>query len=518
MKINNKITALLILSTMSFATIVKADQIIIPVISKPAVLQEGTQRELTVAQIAELLPWAKDSKVFLIDLLESTQGLSSTDKLDRLVAGMKTVVGESAPKNSELLMRYAINRGLVLNEILAKESSSEEVGSIDAKLRVLVSSIKMAIKYYDTDMATLSKKSPAPFVTFGLDYFNFLSELNKSIFDATAQYSIQRTSLEWLQWDLYRDLNNASYAAQIVKINNSLKVYPAKVSSDKQAISFIRQMKGLTSQLDIKDSNLRKNNSVTNSNLDAMTVSNAQGGQQIAVIKNPQINNIRFSYNSDVNGTCYALGYEKGVSGSTTNARTASDEALLLFNSTGVLENALPSGSFINSITCLNKTHDAFDDVVKIINPLIPRGSVPFSYDSDAKAVCNIQGYKTGYAESFTLSRSSDAVIIVEADGSMTNGNFDSSKITSLICSKPDSSNQINVEVKKFENPTIQGQNILYSSSLTGVCKLLGYKEAINGVSKNTRTTGMSFQIDENGVISESQNDSSKLTSVICIR
>lgn len=513
-----KLTTLLILSTMSFATIVKADQIIIPVISKPAVLQEGTQRELTAAQIAELLPWAKDSKVFLKDLLESTQGLSSTDKLDRLVEGMKTVVGESAPKNTELLMRYAINRGLVLNEILAKESSVETVGSIDAKVRVLVSSINMAIKYYDTDMATLSKKSPAPFVTFGMDYFNFLTELNKSIFDATAQYSIQRTSLEWLQWDLYRDLNNTGYAAQIVKINNSLKVYPAKVTSDKQAISFIRQMKGLTSQLDINDKNLRKNNSVTESNLDVTTVASAQGGQQVAIIQNPQINNISFSYNSDVNGTCYALGYEKGVSGSITNARISSDEALLLFDQNGSLEYAPRSGSFITSITCLNKTHNAFNDVVKIIDPLIPRGSIPFAYNSDATAVCNIQGYKTGYADSFTLSRFSDAVIIVEEDGSMTDGIYNSSKITSLICSKSHSSNQTNVEVKKIENPTIQGQNILYSSSPTGVCKLYGYNQGVNGTTQNARVTGMSFQIDENGVISGSQNNSSKLTSIVCIK
>jgi hypothetical protein len=252
MKLTTKLTALMLLSTMTFATVAKSEEIVIPVISKPAVLQEGTQRELTVAQIAELLPWAKDSKVFLADLLDSTQGLSNTDKLDRLIEGMKYVVGESAPKNSELLMRYAINRGLVLNEILSQESSSEEVGSIDAKVRVVVSSIKMAIKYYDIDMATLSKKSSTPFVTFGLDYFNFLNELNKSIFDATAQYNIQKAALEWLQWDLYRDLNNTSYAPQILKINNAVKTLPKTKLSDKQSLTYIRQMKMVALNLNVE--------------------------------------------------------------------------------------------------------------------------------------------------------------------------------------------------------------------------------------------------------------------------
>ncbi len=239
------------MATLSFATVLKAEDIALPVISKPAILDEGTQRELSAAQIAELLPWAKDSKLFLTDLLDNIQGLSTTDKIDRLVEGLQQVVGESAPKNSELLMRYALNRGLVINEILSKEMSDDVVGTADAKLRVLKSSIQMAIKYYDTDMAILAKKTVAPYVIFGLDYFEFLTELNKSVFDASAQYAIQRTAFEWLQWDLYRDLNNAAYAPQIVKINNSLKTFSNKKLTDAQSIASIRQMKKIAQQLNV---------------------------------------------------------------------------------------------------------------------------------------------------------------------------------------------------------------------------------------------------------------------------
>nr|BDT29182.1 hypothetical protein BHI3_26480 [Bacteriovorax sp. HI3] len=230
----------------------KAEEISLPVITKPAILEEGTQRTLTQAQIAELLPWAKDSKLFLIDLMENIQGLTTSDKIERLADGIASVVGESAPKNSELLMRYALNRGLVINDILSRELDADAVGSQDAKLRVLKASIEMAIKYYDTDMAILEKKTTAPFVIFGLDYFDFLNELNKSIFDASAQYNVQRTALEWLQWDLYRDLNNASYAPQIVKINNSLKTFPNKKITDAQSIANIRLMKKVAQQLNVK--------------------------------------------------------------------------------------------------------------------------------------------------------------------------------------------------------------------------------------------------------------------------
>lgn len=245
-------TALMLISAISFSSVIKADEVALPVINKPAILQEGTQRDLTAAQIAELLPWAKNSKSMLIDLVESTQALSTDDKIERMYEGVKSVVGESAPKNSELLMRYTLNRSLILVETLNKEMKSAAVGSADAKVRVLKLSIAMALKYFDADMANLTNQKALPFAAFGIDYFNFLTDLNKSIFDASSQYQIQRISLEWLQWDLYRDLNNASYASQIVKINNSLKIFPANKVSDSAAIKYIKQMKQTTQQLNLK--------------------------------------------------------------------------------------------------------------------------------------------------------------------------------------------------------------------------------------------------------------------------
>lgn len=242
-----------LIMTLSFPLFAKAEDMNLPVINKPAILEEGTQTTLSQSAIDELLPWAKDSKIFLNDLIENIQGLSTSDKIDRLAEGLRQVVGESAPKNSELLMRYALNRGLVIYDLLSREASADAVGTADAKLRVLRASIDLAIKYYDTDMAILQKKTTAPYVTFGLDYFSFLTELNKSVFDASAQYAIQRTALEWLQWDLYRDLNNTSYASQIIKINNSLKTFPNKKLSDAQSIAYIRQMKAIAQQLKVAE-------------------------------------------------------------------------------------------------------------------------------------------------------------------------------------------------------------------------------------------------------------------------
>lgn len=275
MKMKNTLTTILLMGTLSFSSILRADEVVLPVVSKPSILQEGTQRDLTPDQIAELLPWAKNSKVFLEDLRSSMQGLSSADKVDRLELGIKSVVSESAPKNTELLMRYVLNRALVVNDILKAQIASDVVGANDTKIRVFLASINMAIRYYNLDMDTLNKKSATPFARFGMDYFSFLTELNKSIFDASAGYNIQRTALEWLQWDLYRDLKNTSYAPQIVKINNSLKIFPVKEITDAQALTYVRQMKLVASQLNLVEA---RDFSPSNQDVQTKIVENERSG------------------------------------------------------------------------------------------------------------------------------------------------------------------------------------------------------------------------------------------------
>lgn len=245
----------------------KAEEITLPVISKPAILDEGTQRVLSQDQIAELLPWAKDSKIFLTDALNDLDSLPMSLKVERLLQSIKQVVQDSGSKNSELFMRYVLNRGLAVNDILAKEADMDAVGSIDAQFRILRQTVEMAIKYYDIDMTIINKKSAAPFKDFGVEYFNFLTNLNNSIFDASAQYNVQRTALEFLQWDLYRDLNNKSFAPQIVKINNNLKFFPVKKMRDADSIALIRQMKKVTSGMELgirKD--IREEGSISQNN------------------------------------------------------------------------------------------------------------------------------------------------------------------------------------------------------------------------------------------------------------
>lgn len=513
MKLTNKLTVLMLLSTITFSTVVKADNIAIPVISKPAFLQEGTQKELTAAQIAELLPWAKDSKIFLTDLLDSTQGLASADKLDRLVDGLKSIVGESAPKNAELLIRYAINRGLVIVDILNKETNADAVGTIDAKNRVLVSTIKMAIKYYETDMATLSKKSAAPFVTFGLDYFAFLSELNKSIFDASAQYNIQRTSFEWLQWDLYRDLNNTSYAAQIVKINNSLKIFPAKKVSDTQALSYVRQIKGIASQLNFTDvPRVVANNTgsdegiLNNTGINSPTDKNV-----IKTFSSPKISGIGISYDADTTGACKALGYAKGLT--KTYADNISQSALIIFDAYGKVTGA-SNAYYINELTCMGRDNSAISpDMALVLQPTL--NDIPFNYDGEANGICKILGYTKGLPGSPTYADYSKAMVRASKDGTIKAGVTGGYRTDSVVCITK-KSNSPTLKAALYSTPMIQGQFITYGSDENQICNMFGSEGAAKGSQAYENHSGTSISIGARGNFTGSI-DGYKMKDLICI-
>lgn len=66
-----KILIALLLNAFAVVSFVTAEDAIIPIISRPDVLSEGVQRDLTPAQVAELLPWAHSSKIELNELLET---------------------------------------------------------------------------------------------------------------------------------------------------------------------------------------------------------------------------------------------------------------------------------------------------------------------------------------------------------------------------------------------------------------------------------------------------------------
>ncbi len=211
-------------------------------------LSEGTERYLSPEQMKEFLPWANTSQIFLKNLLEYSKDLPKKRREKHLLLGIKEGVLASAPKNSELLMRYVLNRGVLVHQTLVSETDANLVRSMNTRIRVLEQSIVKALEYYESDLSRLQaqeERRPIPFAEFGKEYYKFLFEISKSIFDASAQYEVSKMSLEFLQWDLYRDLEVKAYNPNIVIINNLLKLLPTNTEamSDQDFIVETRQIR-----------------------------------------------------------------------------------------------------------------------------------------------------------------------------------------------------------------------------------------------------------------------------------
>lgn len=571
----NLLTVTALILAMNLSSFVSAEEVTLPVISKPSSLQEGIQRDLTAEQIAELLPWAKDSKVFLNDLLSNLQGLSSQDQLDQLVQGITSVVGESSPKNSELLMRYVLNRSLVIKDILDREVDADAVGTVDAKIRVLILSIKLAIKYYDVDFAKMSKKSSAPMAKFGMDYYDFLFDLNKSIFDASAQYNILKTSFEWFQWDLYRDLNNTAFAAQIVKINNSLKLYPVKKLSDTQSIAFVRQMKNVAAQIDVQgvinkleqdqvneakriqaekdliEKKIRDEKIAIEKKLQeekkiaeaaAKVVQEKERAADLVkrygsfieatqVFQYPNIDGIRFSSKSTADGVCLILGYQKSNLAPLKSSASKSNEANIIVDGEGKISYAETGygtsygKDIISSITCENKLVNGLKTRIERVNLLNEYSGLNFSQLADANGVCKVMGYESGVLSSgMKGSKSTDVLMVTDENGKIVSGDVTSNRynLRDILCLNKKTEKK-DIPLILITTPMIDENQVSTNSNANGTCKKLGYSTALNNsVISQTPTLSVSAVVDVTGQVinyeSKTNSANRSVGQIICIK
>ena len=221
---------------------------ILPTISAPLGLDEGVDTKLDASQVESLKVWANNKKKLLDELILSVDGLNPEDRLQILLKGISDISIAGTKKDSELFLRFILNRALKVYEILLKETVPNEVGIIDVKLRIIVNSIKLASKYFVNDLKYFENQKYEPnFVDFGVEYAQFLFDLNKSIFNVSAQYQIARTALGFLQWDLYRSLDKQTYSNEIIRIHTNLEnISPEKTPTDNlKSLLLIRQMKKL---------------------------------------------------------------------------------------------------------------------------------------------------------------------------------------------------------------------------------------------------------------------------------
>ena len=210
-------------------------------------LEEGVTEQLTAKEIAEIKPWAETSQVFLQELLTQTQNLSKQQKITQLEDGIQGVVLDSAPKRSELFLRYALNRGVYMSRILAQEAGGFPNVQI-ARIRILERSIHLALQFYQNDIRFLTEGEDPRLsrVEFALEWMELNQELARSIQDASAQYELYLFGLERLQVDLGKSVERERLAEEIIRIEKQLqlqKLLNPKNLSDQELLAQIRYLK-----------------------------------------------------------------------------------------------------------------------------------------------------------------------------------------------------------------------------------------------------------------------------------
>lgn len=239
---------LLAVLTLAFSMNVLATDL--PVIPKPADLSggdysEGTITHVSPADINNFIPWAQNARKALLDALEQSHRLPREQRIDFLISEMKAVVDASGAKQYQSLMRFSLNRGLLLVDVLRAEANCRDFGIMQNQIDILNRAINQAILAYESDMkfqqhATEMDASPdIDYVKFGsMISFSFL-ESAKNIFDVSAQYQVMRKVFEMLDWDLSQDKDAKLYAESIVEIYRVLQRIPVR-PNEVVAASIIR--------------------------------------------------------------------------------------------------------------------------------------------------------------------------------------------------------------------------------------------------------------------------------------
>ena len=211
---------------------------------------EGTETTLNSQQLGEIQVWAANSKLKLVDLLETIRTMPYGRAKQTLMQGFMDIVPQSAPKTTETLMRFVLNRALMLVGKIDMSADSARPGIVDQEIRILTRSAELAIEYYESDLAYINgqagKSNPTalPYKEFGIKYAEFLMQVNESLVNAAAQYNVALTVLGFLQVDLDRDLNRTQYAPEIVRIHSFLAHKPLKMDcNDGRAIQLMREVR-----------------------------------------------------------------------------------------------------------------------------------------------------------------------------------------------------------------------------------------------------------------------------------
>lgn len=208
----------------------------LPKVQKPAELatgpySEGTDTKLTPADIQKFKPWAQSARKVLTKALEDAKIMPISERSSFIKSQVQGVVNRSGSKRYQTLMRYALNRGLLLVDELNQQADMSSIGTRENQLDILMKTIDVALSFYESDLEYQKRIESGDSVVeinnaqFGYALASRLMTAAINILDASAQYKVVYKTLEMFNWDLSQDRNARDYSETIWDIYNNLSRY-----------------------------------------------------------------------------------------------------------------------------------------------------------------------------------------------------------------------------------------------------------------------------------------------------
>ncbi len=229
-----------------------SDPIPVPTAVAPAMVREveGLETKLSDEAIEETVLWSNNREKELKELVEDVSSSIQPPTVirEKMIRVMDRIVKGSGTLRPETLMRFMLNRGLRVSELIGSESDPALPSVIDEQVWVLKRSIDLARKYYQNDIAFLNGRRTGsagdmvtlPYARFGAESAQLLIDVSRSLFDASAQYAVSYLAFELLNYDLYRDLSRDEYAPIRSRLLNYFDSSPRPGALDSDASMVIQ--------------------------------------------------------------------------------------------------------------------------------------------------------------------------------------------------------------------------------------------------------------------------------------
>jgi len=234
-----------------------AQTITLPRVEMPSELAEGAFAEGTItrlnsAEVAEFLPWAQNSRNQLNRAMTQARALPLRERLPHIERAVRTVVARSDNRQYQMLMRFALNRGLLLVTELKNHVDMNLIGSQESALDLLQRSITVSLSFYESDLTFQQRAQEGDsavvisHAVFGTAFMQEMYPGVVNVMDATAQYRLLYKLIEMVNWDLSRDAEAPRFAEAIVEAFEMAQDLPAQPAGDDRSnLRLIRRLNSL---------------------------------------------------------------------------------------------------------------------------------------------------------------------------------------------------------------------------------------------------------------------------------